>query len=112
MASIIAIGVFLLLNLGLAVSLSPLVLSPLLIQLSFKLCFQSIEDNKSSYSYSSIFHPVTAIQTELMTFWVQLRLNNQVIRLWRYQFNEDEYRRLLVLLNQDDNYRLEVKKEP
>lgn len=112
MASTIAIGVFLLLNWGLAVSLSPLVLSPLLIQLSLKLCFPSMEDNKSPHSYSSIFHPVTAIQTELMTFWVQLRLNNQVIRLWRYQFNEEEYRRLLVLLNQDDNSRLEVKKEP
>lgn len=46
-----------------------------------------------------------------MIFLVQVRLNDQVIRLWRYQFDEGEYRRLLVLLNQDDRTRLEMKKE-
>lgn len=107
----IAIGVFLLLTWGLAVSLSPLVLSPLLIQLSFKMCFPNFGGNKSSCTYSATFHPVTLIQTELMIFLVQVRLNDQVIRLWRYQFHEGEYRRLLVLLNQNDGLRLEIKKE-
>ncbi|WP_194090058.1 hypothetical protein [Vibrio hibernica] len=111
MASMIAIGVFLLLTWGLAVSLSPLVLSPLLIQLSFKMCFPNFGGNKLNCTYLTTFYPVNLIQTELMIFLVQVRLNDQVIRLWRYQFDEGEYRRLLVLLNQDDRTRLEMKKE-
>ncbi|WP_153446289.1 hypothetical protein [Vibrio algicola] len=118
---IIALIFFLVLNWVIVVSLSPLLLSLLLIQLSFKLYFDSDrfdfewQDNCASYPLESLFVPVKSVQTELRMWLIQIRLEGKVIHLWRHQFSDPDYRRLLVLLTQESAHnvgRLEIKKEP
>lgn len=76
----------------------------LLIILSFSLLNQLVFRFTHQAISPELFHPLIRIDRQLSEFGLQLLLKNgQVLRLMRYQFESDEYKKLNVVLDEGVN---------
>ncbi|MGV3001274.1 hypothetical protein [Vibrio sp.] len=89
---------------AISVSTLPLTASILLIILSFSLLNQFTVRFGHEATPPELFHPLIRIDRQLSEFGLQLLLKNgQVLRLMRYQFENDEYKKLNVVLDEGES---------
>ncbi|MCF7353927.1 hypothetical protein [Vibrio sp. CK2-1] len=89
---------------AISVSTLPLAASILLIILSFSLLSQLVFRFGHQAISPELFHPLIRIDRQLSEFGLQLLLKNgQVLRLMRYQFESDEYKKFNVVLDEGVN---------